>query len=125
MPTNATPIFLPITGGDHGGTIPFASDVKPGLNMCGSFTSLLNTQGPGLLTLGGFGVGIGNGFEDVGFGFGRAVWPLPGAGDGGVAGGTSLIGNSWQLGSGESGFATGDCFSYPDLAISTPGNAMK
>lgn len=105
--------------------MPFVSDVKQGINMCGSFTSLLSTQAPGLLTLGGFGLGIGHGYEDVGFGLGRTVWPFPGVGDGGVTGGGSLIGNTWQLEGGESGFASGDCFSLPDLAISTPGNAMK
>lgn len=97
--------------------------------MCGSFTSLLN-QGPGLLSLGGFGLGIGHhGFEDMGFGLGRAsVWPFAGVGDGGDnggGGGGHVMGNTWQLESGESGFGSGDCFTLPDLAISTPGNAMK
>lgn len=126
LPAAATPIFLPLSG-DHGGSLPFMGDVKQGYNMCGSFTSLLNTQGPGLLSLGGFGLGIGHhGFEDVGFGLGRAsVWPFAGVGDGGDNGGSgggNVTGNTWQLESGESGFGGGDCFTLPDLAI---GNGMK
>lgn len=87
--------------------------------MCESFTSLLNsTQGPGF-----FGLGVG-GFEDGNFGIGRAIWPFSGIGDcGGYAaggGGGNVIGggNSWQVEGGEGG---GECFTLPDLAISTPG----
>ncbi|RVX23359.1 Dof zinc finger protein DOF3.4 [Vitis vinifera] len=73
--------------------------------------------------------GLGPGFEDMGFGLGRGVWPFPGAGDGGASGGTgggtALVGNTWQFESGEGGFVAGDCFSWPDLAISTPGNGLK
>lgn len=99
--------------------------------VCGSFTSLLNTQGPGFLALGGFGLGLGSGFEDMGCGLGRGVWPFPsvgdvGAGDGGGHGGMSGgMGNTWQFESGDNGFVGGDCFSWPDLAISTPGNGLK
>ncbi|VFQ96171.1 unnamed protein product [Cuscuta campestris] len=91
------------------------------LNLCGagagSFTSLLNTQGPavGLLALSGFGVGPG--MDEFGYGgVGRAVWPFPGVTEGGAAvmGG----GTTWQqlVGNGE---ISGDCFGFPDLAIST------
>lgn len=84
--------------------------------MCGSFTSLLNTQGPGL---------FGFGLEELGFGLGRGVWAFNGVGDGG-AGSGSLVGNTWQLESGEGGFVGGgNCFTLPDLAISTPGYSMK
>lgn len=103
--------------------------MKPGLNVCGSFTSLLNTQGPGLLALGGFGlgVGVGPGIDDMGYSFGRAVWPFPGVAEGGAngGGGAVLSGGTWQLGSGENAFVNGDCFGLPDLAISTQGNGMK
>ena len=103
------------------------------MNVCGSFTSLLNTQGPGFLALGGFGLGLQPGFDEMGFGLGRAVWPFPGVGDGGAAGvvgnggnaSANGIGNTWQFESGESGFVGGDCFPWPDLAISTPGNGLK
>lgn len=94
--------------------------------MSGSFTSLLGTPGPGLLSLNGFGLGLGHhGFEDAGFGLGRNVWAFPPVGDcGGVTDGVG--GNTWQVESGENGFTNVDSsFSLPDLAISTPGNAMK
>ncbi|KAK2981025.1 hypothetical protein RJ640_012184 [Escallonia rubra] len=126
--TAATPVFLPLAG-EHGRPVQFVGDGKPNLSMCGSFSSLLGSHGPGLLSLGGFGLGVGHGFEDLGFGLGRAVWPFPGVGDGGATatngGGGTMIGNTWQLESGEGGFVGGDCFSFPDLAISTPGAAMK
>ena len=106
-------------------------DAKPNMTVCGSFTSLLNnTQGPGFLALGGLGLGLGHGFEDMGFGIGRGGWPFPGVVDGGsnINGGVGAagLGNSWQLESGENGgFVGGDCFSWPGVAISTPGNGLK
>ncbi|KAJ9669954.1 hypothetical protein PVL29_026491 [Vitis rotundifolia] len=127
-PLPATPVLVSLST-NHATSMPFVGDVKPTVNVCGSFTSLLNTQGPGFLALGGFGLGLGPGFEDMGFGLGRGVWPFPGAGDGGASGGTgggtALVGNTWQFESGEGGFVAGDCFSWPDLAISTPGNGLK
>ena len=115
-----------------------------GYGMCGNgtgpggFASLLSPQGPGFLALGGFGLGLGSGFVgDVSLaGIGRGAWSLAGVSDAGAAaanggggGGSSGIGNTWQFESGEasttSGFGTADCFSWPDLAISTPGNGLK
>lgn len=102
--------------------MPFASDGK----MSGSFTSLLSgAPAAGLLSLGGFGVGL----DDVGFGLGRASWPFAAVVDGGAGGvnggGSSVGGHPWQLESGENGFVGGDCFAFPDLAISTPGSIFK
>lgn len=105
-------------------------------NGCGggSFTSLLNTQ-PGFLALGGFGLGLATGFEEMGFGFGRAVWPFPGVGsDGGALIGANGVAhgmmNAWQFENGETGGLVnvgsgGDFCSWPELAISTPGNGLK
>ncbi|XP_047963160.1 dof zinc finger protein DOF3.4-like [Salvia hispanica] len=106
---------------DHSAAGPFS--VSGDAKICGSFTSLLNTQGAGLWALGGF--GLGHGFEEVGFGLGRAVWPFPGVVEGGPAGGGSTVaGNTWQIESGESGYSNADYFALPDLAISTPGGSF-
>ncbi|CAH1420826.1 unnamed protein product [Lactuca virosa] len=118
-PPTGTPILIPFAG-EHGGGLHFLGEGKSGMSMCESFTSLLNnTHGPGF-----FGVG---GFEDGSFGFGRSIWPFAGIGDGGSVqyaaggggGGGSMIGggHTWQVESGDGG----DCFTLPDLAISTPG----
>ncbi|KAM3286270.1 dof zinc finger protein DOF3.4 [Capsicum chacoense] len=133
---NPSAFLVPLTA-DHGGSLPF--DVKPNVNMCGSFTSLLSSaQGPGgLLALGGFGlgVGVGSGIEDMGFGLGRPIWPFPGVSHSNVENnsangtGASMLGSTWQLASGgEDGFVgatAGEIFNFPDLAISTHGNGMK
>ncbi|OVA15451.1 zinc finger protein [Macleaya cordata] len=104
------------------------------VTSAGSFTSLLNTQGPtaaagGFLALGGFGLGLGSGFEEMGFELGRTtVWaPLMaevgGEPVGGGGGGCSDSADTWHLGNGgdHGGFvdAVGDCFAWPDLSIST------
>ncbi|XP_016439350.1 dof zinc finger protein DOF3.4-like [Nicotiana tabacum] len=134
IPSPVSPFLVPLTADHHGGPLPF--DVKPNVNMCGSFTSLLsNTQGPhGLLALSGFGLGVGPAIEDMGFGLGRPIWPFPGVvshtsvdHNNSNGAGASMLGNTWQLASGEGGFvgAGGDCFNFPDLAISTHGNGMK
>ncbi|KAJ8770699.1 hypothetical protein K2173_021346 [Erythroxylum novogranatense] len=132
LPLTATPVLVPLAG--NAGTAAQLGDGKgngSGATVCGSFTSLLSTQGPGFLALGGFGLGIGPGLEEVGFGFGRAVWPFPGAGEGGAGvvgngGAAAGMGNTWQFESAENGLVGGgDCFSWPDLAISTPGNGLK
>ncbi|XP_057973355.1 dof zinc finger protein DOF3.4-like [Malania oleifera] len=120
------------------------SDASLNGNVPGSFTSLLNTQGSGFLALGGMGLGVGPGFDDTGFGLGRGFWQFPEMGEGVVGdhgsagavagGGASGYGasaippsacNSWQLTGVESGFGDGDCFSWPDLAISTAGKGLK
>ncbi|CAI0554267.1 unnamed protein product [Linum tenue] len=130
-----------------GGPLGLGLDGKgngPG-SLCGSFTSLLSNPGPGL----GSG-GFVQGFEDVGFGLGRGIWPLHGMEEGGGAGGGGggafgggnnagggsvgmggiTGGNPWQFESGESGFLVAggggnDCLSWPDLSISTLGNGLK
>ncbi|CAK9166411.1 unnamed protein product [Ilex paraguariensis] len=127
--TIPTPILVPLVA-DQGGAVQFVGDAKPSLSFCGSFTSLLNTQGAGVLALGGFGLGLGSvsgsGFEDMSFRLGRAVWPFPAVGDGGPSSSGGVIGsNAWQLGTGEGGFVGGDCFPLPDLTISTPMNCFK
>ncbi|XVF59508.1 hypothetical protein PTKIN_Ptkin07bG0281500 [Pterospermum kingtungense] len=136
FPLHATPVLLPLSA-NHG-SFGVAGECKGnggGGSICGGFTSLLNThQGPGFLALSGFGLGIAPALEDVGFGLGRGMWPFSGMGDGGAAsvgggngggGGATGMGNTWQFEGGEPGFAGGDCFSWPDLAISTPGNGLK
>lgn len=93
----------------------FHHDQKP---MCGSFTSLLNTQGPALLTLGDFGTLA---LEDMAFGF-EPVWPFSPVGAVASATMMELGGNSWQL---QTGDVAGIYFSLPDLAISTPGYSIQ
>ncbi|XVE82722.1 hypothetical protein DITRI_Ditri16bG0028900 [Diplodiscus trichospermus] len=120
----ATPVLLPLSANQ--GSFSIGGESKGG-----GFSSLLNTQGPGFLALGGFGLGIAPALEDVGFGLGRGIWPFSGMGDGaatvgGNGGGAATgMGNTWQFEGGEPGFVGGDCFSWPDLAISTPGNGLK
>lgn len=130
-PEQNYPSMTPIQGGSfpYGGV---DGEGKQNMSVCGSFTSLLNNnpqQNSGFLALGGFGLGLGHGLGDMGFGIGRE-WSFPGMMDGsniGVPVVSSGIGNSWQLEGGETGFVGGggDCFSWPGLAISTPGNGLK
>lgn len=110
-----------------------------------SFSSLLTTQvGAGYLP---FGSGFGPGLHGVGFGLGMMDWPMESVGqgngtvgagvgggengrggDGGVSGGGGGNGsgcNTWQLGGVEGGIGDGDCFGWPDLAISMPGKGLK
>ncbi|KAL4379233.1 hypothetical protein GQ457_02G007590 [Hibiscus cannabinus] len=132
FPLPATPVLLPMAGNQG------SFGIGGGESKCngGSFTSLLNTQGPGFLALGGFGFGIAPGLEDVGFGLGRGTWGFSGMGDvaaavggGAAAAATGMgmgMGNTWQFEGVETGFVGGgDCFSWPELAISTPGNGVK
>jgi hypothetical protein len=140
LPLPATPVLVPLTA-SQGFSVHFGggSDGK-GNGGCGSgalggsFTSLLNTPGPaGILALGRFGHGLGHGLEDVGCGLGRGLWSFPGIGDSGAGVGghggvtvTAGLDNTWQFGSaGQNGFVGGDCFSWPELAISTPANGFK
>ncbi|KAJ4714975.1 Dof zinc finger protein like [Melia azedarach] len=147
-PLHATPVLVPF----QGASAQFCGGNMKGNNssvgVCGngssSFASLLNPQAPGFLALGGFGLGLGSGFVgDVGFaGLGRGVWGLTGVGDVGASvganvggggngnsnGGAGGMGNhAWQFESGEgtTSFGGADCFTWPDLAISTPGNGLK
>lgn len=112
-----------------------------------NISSFLTTQG--LLPFGGeFGLGLGTGLHGLGFGLGPMEWSMEtvgagndsgdvigGGGDGGGGGGGNNNGsgggsstgcnNTWQMGSGEGGLAEGDCFGWPDLAISMPGKGLK
>ncbi|KAK4390613.1 Dof zinc finger protein DOF3.4 [Sesamum angolense] len=71
----------------------------------------------GLLPINGYGLGLG-------YGHGVLDWPME---QGAVAVAVESPGcNTWQVGGGgEGGVAEGDYFSWPDLAISTPGKGLK
>lgn len=97
----------------------------------------------------GGGYGLGPGLHGLGFGLGGIDWPMEtgvaGQGNGGGVGGAGVGGgdgvsdvsgagcssssgcnNTWQMGSGvEGSLADGDCFGWPDLAISMPGKGLK
>ncbi|XVF63965.1 hypothetical protein PTKIN_Ptkin09bG0129000 [Pterospermum kingtungense] len=101
------------------------------LPVNGGFTSFLNSQGEGYLTLGGYGFGAGSAYD--------GVWAYPGNGylggfSGGAGGGTggAVNGNtgcnSWQATNdveGSGGLVDGECFGWPGLAISAPGKGLK
>ncbi|KZV24982.1 hypothetical protein F511_01952 [Dorcoceras hygrometricum] len=122
LPGMSSQFLMPITA-DHGpAAVPFM-EVKAGLNLnaCGSYTSLLNTQGTGLLALGGFGLGIGPASEDMGFSLGRSVWPFAGMLEGGPTGVGAMSGDTWQSENGRGGFVgNGDCFS-----VLAPASLLK
>ncbi|CAH8359170.1 unnamed protein product [Eruca vesicaria subsp. sativa] len=66
---------------------------------------------------GGFGIGLGPGFDDVRFGLGRAVWPFSTVGD---------IATTTNVGSSNAGgFFPGEYFAWPDLSITKPVRALK
>ncbi|XP_010548822.1 PREDICTED: dof zinc finger protein DOF3.4 [Tarenaya hassleriana] len=132
----------------NGGSIPATvHEVKESASsLCGSFTSLLNnnasllnnnaavtTNGSsGLIGLNNFGLGLGSGFDDVAFGLGRAVWQFSTVGDatagvGSNGGPAPSMPATWHLESlhNNIGFIAGECFAWPDLAISTTGNTFK
>ncbi|KAL5984851.1 hypothetical protein ACLOJK_038687 [Asimina triloba] len=99
----------------------FERDVSAQLDiggvLPGSFSSLLATSSPGFLALGEpFLNRTGYGLGGIGLGLGRGLWPAGEVGDGGA--------NTWQSGIGD-GMVDGDCFSWPDLAISTPGTGLQ
>ncbi|XP_020970248.1 dof zinc finger protein DOF3.4-like [Arachis ipaensis] len=112
--SSVTPLtMVPVAGNNHpGAPVQFGGLVVDGeakgnnVSLCGgSFTLLLSNtqQGPGgFLALGGFGLGLGPGLEDVGFGMGRGGWAFPdmvadgGSIGGGVAG--SGVGHTWGEG---------------------------
>ncbi|KAK8704500.1 hypothetical protein V6N13_048122 [Hibiscus sabdariffa] len=106
------------------------------LTLNGGFTSFLSShQGEGYLTLGGYGLGPGSGFD--------GIWGYPGNGylggysggdgdgdePGDALGGTGTTGcNTWQATSnveGGGGLVDGDCFAWPGLAISAPGEVVS
>ncbi|RYQ80502.1 hypothetical protein Ahy_Scaffold1g106872 isoform A [Arachis hypogaea] len=121
--SSVTPLtMVPVAGNNHpGAPVQFGGVVVDGE---AKGNNLSNTQqGPGgFLALGGFGLGLGPGLEDVGFGMG--VVADGGSIGGGVAG--SGVGHTWQFeGGDQGGFVSGDCFPWPGLAISTPGNGLK
>ncbi|GAB2291366.1 hypothetical protein Dimus_025624 [Dionaea muscipula] len=105
-----------------------------------SFSSLLGGQGTGnagggFLGLNGYGLG---GLVSDEMGFGKVEWPMvvdPAAevdGDGGGVGPGMVCSSTWQLSLGGvdgciglSSADGGDCFSWPDLAISTPGKGLE
>lgn len=105
-----------------------------------SFTSLLGSpvgaDGGGFMSLGGFGLGLGEaGMHGFGFGLGIVDWPPETVGavpSANINGGGSTVGgpvgssscNTWQMAGGlvDSSLADGgDYFGWPDLAISAPG----
>lgn len=122
FPAAASQLLVPFAA-NHGGAGPFMSDAE----MCGSFTSLLNNQGSGFWALGG--AGIGPGLDNVSFGPRKTVWPFLGVVEGGPASGKGvgsiMAGHTWQAeNGGEGGLNSGNCFAFPDLAISTPGGSF-
>nr|GMD91464.1 pollen-specific leucine-rich repeat extensin-like protein 3 [Ipomoea batatas] len=99
-----------------------------------SFTSLLGSpvggDGAGFMSLGGFGLGLGEaGMHGFGFGLGMVDWPpetVGAAPSGNVNAGGPTVGgpgscNTWQMGGGLVDGDGGDYFGWPDLAISAPG----
>lgn len=113
-----------------------------------SLSSLLTAQGGGGYTPFGTGFGLdsapglGMGMHGVGYGLGLLDWPLENVcqvdgnggdgredgGDGGGGGGSGRGSpgcNTWQLGGLEGGLPDGECFGWPDLAISMTGKRLK
>ncbi|CAK9178596.1 unnamed protein product [Ilex paraguariensis] len=147
-PTHGNPVSMipgikPEMGSGSGSVSSMCGDMNLNESVSGSFSSLLNTeQGIGFVPLGGFGLGLGSGVHGVGFGLGMFDWPMEHVGNddggGGGDGGGTVSGvpsgcNMWQVGGGggsgsgggEGGLDSGDCFGWPDLAISTPGKALQ
>ncbi|KAK9678587.1 hypothetical protein RND81_11G221500 [Saponaria officinalis] len=103
-------------------TIPVYSGQFPaGCGGAGGFTSLLS--------LGGFGLGLGLDEVRYGYGLGSSNWILPETGFvSGNCGGGDDGGPTWHVegGVGGGGEGGGDYFStLPELAISTPSNVLK
>ncbi|GMI89727.1 hypothetical protein HRI_002642000 [Hibiscus trionum] len=101
----ANPVSEPMPGSGAKPEVDLNETVD--LTVNGGYTSFLNSQGDGYLTLGGYGVGAGSGFD--------GVWGYPGGysgGEGDEAGGC----NSWQATSNVEGggaLVDGDCFAWP------------
>ncbi|KAJ4824037.1 hypothetical protein Tsubulata_007433 [Turnera subulata] len=140
MPVSANPDSgLPVSKADINNVPDHGLNMQP-LKENGNFLSLLTSQGPGFMGLGGYGSGFG--YVPLGFELGgRGVWPYPGMGDinggamGGGGGGSTGY-NTWQLGVGDVeengtttttgvGLVDGDYFTWPSLAISTLGKGLK
>ncbi|CAH8321106.1 unnamed protein product [Eruca vesicaria subsp. sativa] len=144
VPLQATPVLFPHSPTSNGViTAPLENEGKGNaLSLSGSFTSLLSqnaaaAHGTGsVIGIGGFGIGLGSGFDDVSFGMGRAVWPFSSVGGGSAT--TTNVGSSngghnhavvtipstWQFEGLESSNG-GEYFAWPDLSITTPGNSLK
>ncbi|KFK34290.1 hypothetical protein AALP_AA5G126000 [Arabis alpina] len=145
VPLQATPVLFPPSSISNGVNAPLDGGGKgSALSLCGGFTSLLNhnanaTHGSGsVIGLGGFGIGLGSGFDDVSFGLGRAVWPFSTVCDAATTNVGSNGGHhgvtmpaTWQFeglesgGNNNGGFVSGEYFAWPDLSITTPGNSLK
>ncbi|KAL0360773.1 UNVERIFIED_CONTAM: Dof zinc finger protein DOF3.4 [Sesamum radiatum] len=104
------------------GSIQGAPAAKP-VNLTPWWSTSSTVMGVecGFLPLNGYGLGLASG---LGYGHGVLDWPKE---QGAVAVAVESPGcNTWQVnGGGEGGVAEGDYFSWPDLAISTPGKALK
>lgn len=140
-PIPGTPILIPpVLKPEMAVSSPMTNRLNLNEDTSGSFTTLLNQNGQGFLALGGFGLGLGPEFNEMGFGFGggRGLWSYPENGGGEAGGGSApCVGgdtasvsssgcNTWQIGSGgEGGLTDGDCFGWPDLAISMAGKGLK
>ncbi|KAG9440763.1 hypothetical protein H6P81_020928 [Aristolochia fimbriata] len=130
----ASHLSLPSVPVSDVGDVPAQGGPTLDINFSGSFSSLLSSSGgaPAFLALGGepffgraggYGLGLGPGLEEVGFGLGRSAWASPEMVEAGGA-------NAWQMssGGGDAGGAfadSGDCFAWPDLAISAPGKGLQ
>ena len=98
----------------------------------GSFNFLLNSQGPSLLGLSGYGLGLGPipGYDEMGFGLGRGSWTFPEVGD--FGGGGSVNGadvasmgfNTWQMNGAEAG-GLADSAAAAAAGDSIPGQGLK
>ncbi|KAK8663917.1 hypothetical protein V6N13_083722 [Hibiscus sabdariffa] len=128
LPAAASQVLLPLSGNQGASALGMGMGMGGESNSKGNcFASLLNNpQGPGYLGLGGFGLGIGPALEDIGFGLRRGMWGFSVADGAAVSGGNggaaTGMGNQWQFEGGEAGPG---CFSWPELAISTPGNLLN
>lgn len=100
----------------------------------GSFNFLLNSQGPSLLGLSGYGLGLGPipGYDEMGFGLGRGSWTFPEVGDfggGGSGNGADVASmgfNTWQMNGAEAGgLADSAAAAAAAAGDSIPGQGLK
>ncbi|KAL3514569.1 hypothetical protein ACH5RR_027286 [Cinchona calisaya] len=131
---HANPVPQMGSGSGHltGHLMGFEVNLNEAVPEASDFSSLLTTHQSFLPFSGGFGPGL----HGLGFGLGEMDWPMEPVGQGtnGSAGGTSSssssvgCNNTWQMGGGGvegGGLAEGDCFGWPELAISMPGKGLK